>query len=168
MTDATAEDGEAAEGEGQAPAKKRWSGKRLVIFIGAPVVLLLIIGGAAWFFLFHHASGEPEVKKVVPKVVVFLDLPDMLVNLNAGGKHAAYLKLKVSLELSEPLAIPKLTELLPRIIDNFQVYLRELRPEDLAGSAGLYRLKEELLFRVNAAVQPIVVDDVLFKEMLIQ
>ena len=51
---------------------------------------------------------------------------------------------------------------------NFQVYLRELRVEDLSGSAGVYRLKEELLARVNAAVEPINVTDVLFKEMLVQ
>jgi len=57
---------------------------------------------------------------------------------------------------------------MPRIIDNFQVYLRELRLEDLRGSAGMYRLREELLTRVVAAAQPVRVKDVLFKEMLIQ
>jgi flagellar protein FliL len=57
---------------------------------------------------------------------------------------------------------------LPRIIDNFQVYLRELRVEDLKGSGGMYRLREELLLRVNAAVAPAKINDVLFKEMLVQ
>ena len=57
---------------------------------------------------------------------------------------------------------------MPRIVDNFQVYLRELRLEDLRGSAGLYRLREELLSRVNIAAQPAQVNDVLFKEMLVQ
>jgi flagellar protein FliL len=57
---------------------------------------------------------------------------------------------------------------MPRIIDNFQVYLRELRVEDLRGSGGIYRLREELLTRVNAATAPAKVVDVLFKEMLVQ
>ncbi|MFX9073467.1 flagellar basal body-associated FliL family protein, partial [Acinetobacter baumannii] len=57
---------------------------------------------------------------------------------------------------------------LPRIIDNFQVYLRELRLDDLKGSAGMYRLREELLLRVNMAAQPVKIKDVLFKEMLVQ
>jgi flagellar FliL protein len=57
---------------------------------------------------------------------------------------------------------------MPRIIDNFQVYLRELRLDDLRGSAGIYRLREELLMRVNTAAQPVHVKDVLFREMLVQ
>ncbi len=58
--------------------------------------------------------------------------------------------------------------MMPRIIDNFQVYLRELRVEDLKGSAGMYRLREEMLIRVSAAVAPAKINDVLFKEMLVQ
>ncbi len=58
--------------------------------------------------------------------------------------------------------------MLPRVVDSFQVYMRELRIEDLDGSAGMFRIKEELLSRVNAAVYPIEINDILFKEMLIQ
>ena len=61
-----------------------------------------------------------------------------------------------------------LERLMPRVIDHFQVYLRELRVDDLHGSAGVYRLKEELLRRVSAAAHPVEVRDVLFKDMLIQ
>ena len=57
---------------------------------------------------------------------------------------------------------------MPRIVDNFQVYLRELRIEDLQGAAGMYRLREELLSRVGKAAQPAEIVDILFKEMLIQ
>jgi flagellar protein FliL len=76
--------------------------------------------------------------------------------------------MSVSLELDSAADLPKLQAVLPRIIDNFQVYLRELRVEDLKGSAGMYRLREELLLRVNAAVAPAKINDVLFKEMLVQ
>jgi flagellar FliL protein len=57
---------------------------------------------------------------------------------------------------------------MPRITDTFQTYLRELRPTDLDGSAGLYRLKEELTRRVNAAIAPNKVNAVLFKEIVVQ
>lgn len=152
--------------EGQGPKKR---GKRAIIIVAAVVVLLLLVGGggAAYFFLFAPAE-EAEVAPEAPKVTVFYDLPDILVNLNSSGRQASYLKLKIALEHNDPLAVPKLNELLPRVIDNFQIYLRELRPDDLVGSAGLYRLKEELLIRVNQAVAPIKINDVLFKEMLIQ
>lgn len=165
-----ADDSEDQEG-GAADGKKKLSGKRMVVFIIIPLLLLLLVGGgAAAYFLgvFGGKAEEAEVKPEPPKVTVFHDLPDILVNLNASGRQASYLKLKVALEHQEPLSTPKLNELMPRVIDNFQVYLRELRPDDLVGSAGLYRLKEELLIRVNQAVAPIKINDVLFKEMLIQ
>ena len=50
----------------------------------------------------------------------------------------------------------------------FQTYLRELRPSDLNGSAGMFRLKEELTKRVNYAVSPNQVSAVLFKEIVVQ
>ena len=109
-------------------------------------------------------EGEPEA----PREVVFYDLPEMLVNLNSGGRQSSFLKIQVSLELGDPDAIPEIEAVLPRIVDNFQVYLRELRPEELGGTKGVVRLKEELLVRVNAAVDPVKVYDILFKEILVQ
>jgi flagellar protein FliL len=102
-----------------------------------------------------------------PKPLVFFDLPDFLVNLNSSGKKSNFLKLTVSLQIEKPEDQARLQAVLPRIIDNCQIFLRELRVEDLRGSGGLYRLREELLARVNA-VAPVKVDDVLFKEMLVQ
>jgi len=168
MSDET--DGQLEDGDGTGEGGKKKRGKRAVLFIIIGVVVLLLIGGggAAYFFLFAGKHEEEAAKPPPPKVTVFYDLPDILVNLNSSGRQASYLKLKVALEHNDPLATPKLNELLPRIIDNFQIYLRELRPDDLVGSAGLYRLKEELLVRVNQAVAPIKINDVLFKEMLIQ
>lgn len=89
-------------------------------------------------------------------------------NLNSGGRKASYLKVSVALEVEDESSIPDIEAKLPRIIDNFQVYLRELRVDDLDGSAGMFRLKEELLRRVNASVAPTQINDILFKEMLIQ
>src|SRR3546814_6497548 len=80
---------------------------------------------------------------------VFYDLPQMLVNLNTGGSKKNYLKIAISLELTSESDSVALENLLPRVVDNFQVYLRELRVEDLRGSAGVQRLREELLLRVK-------------------
>ena len=92
----------------------------------------------------------------------------MIVNLNAGTRKATFLKLRVSLELEKAEDQQTIQTLLPRVVDNFQTYLRELRIDDLKGSAGMYRLREELLTRVNAAAYPAKVNAVLFKEMLVQ
>jgi flagellar FliL protein len=161
--DATAEVGE------EKPAGGR---KKLIMIAGGAIVLLLALGGAAYFFGFldrfvgHKAPAVEEVQ--APKPAVFFDLPDLLVNLNGAGRKASFLKLTVSLELEKQDDVARLQAVLPRIIDNFQVYLRELRVEDLRGSGGIYRLREELLTRVNAAAAPVKVADVLFKEMLVQ
>ena len=100
--------------------------------------------------------------------VAFLDMPAQMIALNSGGRTPVYLKITVALELCKAEEQESVTKVLPRISDQFQTYLRELRPEDLKGSAGLYRLREELLARVNAATAPVKVSDVLFKEMIMQ
>ncbi len=163
------------EGGTEKVKKKGLSGKALILFIVLP---LLLIGGGAGGAYFagvfdspeehegEHAEEEPVEEK--EKVVVFYDMPDMLINLSSATSDASFLKLVVSLELDDELVIPELEKLLPRVMDNFQVYLRELRREDLRGSAGVYRLKEELLYRINSSVKPIQVKDILFKEMLVQ
>jgi len=110
------------------------------------------------------AASEDEE----PHDSVFYDLPEMLVNLNSGGHQASFLKIQVSLELDNAEAVPQVEAVLPRIVDNFQVYLRELRPEELSGTKGVVRLKEELLVRVNGAIEPVRVYDILFKEILVQ
>jgi flagellar FliL protein len=150
--------------------------KKLIIIVIVAVVLLLVGGGAAAYFMgvFGSSSQETEVepsddsKKAAGDLAFFHDLPDLTVNLNSKGRKRSVLKLKISLEVASPDEIPKLQALMPRVIDNFQVYLRELRLDDLKGSAGMYRLREELMMRVNAAISPAKVKAVLFKEMLVQ
>lgn len=168
------EGGDLDEGGAEKVKKKGLSGKALILFIVLPILLIGGgVGGA--FFAGVFDSEEPaeqaeveEVEEEVEKVVVFYDLPDMLINLNASSSDASFLKLVVALELDDETVLPELEKLLPRVMDNFQVYLRELRREDLRGSAGVYRLKEELLYRINSSIKPIQVKDVLFKEMLVQ
>jgi flagellar FliL protein len=161
---------EGAEGAEKPAKKKRGLVKTLLMF-GLPV--LLVLGGAAYFFLFmggeEVAEGEhgAEHAEAAPPPV-FVDLPDMLVNLTAAGGERAILKLVVALEVKDAEVAAAIDPVMPRVIDNFQVFLRELRVEDLSGSAGMFRLKEELVRRVNLAVAPSQVSDVLFKEMLIQ
>lgn len=99
---------------------------------------------------------------------VFYDLPEMIVDLSSSGRQAHYLKVRVSLELARQEDVARVEEVMPRVIDNFQTFLRELRVEDLQGAAGIYRVREELLRRVGNAVRPAQVNAVLFKEMLVQ
>ena len=163
------------EGGGSDKGKGGGGKKKLFIIVG--LVLLLVVGGAAAAYftglmqplIDMIGGGEQQVEgDAVAQDAVFYDLPELLVNLSTAGRKSTFLKLKISLELVRPEDVPKVESVMPKIIDNFQAYLRELRVEDLKGSAGMYRLREELLKRVSAAIAPIKVNDVLFKEMLVQ
>ncbi|MEO0498089.1 MAG: flagellar basal body-associated FliL family protein [Pseudomonadota bacterium] len=156
---------------GLAPTKK-WTGKKIVM-IAAPVLLLLIGGGVAAMMMGGGdedvvAEGEKAKVPEEPTELIFYEVPNLMVNLNDGGRKSTYLKLAISLEVDKASTATTLEDQLPRIIDNFQLYLRQLRMEDLSGSAGMFRLKEELLRRVNQTVAPAKVNDVLFKEILVQ
>jgi flagellar FliL protein len=165
MADSEQADGGAAEGA-SIPAPK--SKLKLVIIVVA--ALTLLGGGAAAYFLFFSHSGEEKhAEAVAAKPPAFVEVPDMLVNLvGAPGERVQYLKVKVVLELKEEKQVEAIKPSMPRVTDIFQTYLRELRPSDINGSAGLFRLKEELTKRVNAAVAPIPISAVLFKEIVVQ
>ena len=156
--------------------------KKILLFIVLP--LLLLGGGAGAYFSgalngllgksaeegteSAGAHGDGHGGGHGAPGIVFYEIPDLIVNLNSTTGQPRYLKLRVQLQLKseqDKLAIERIA---PRVIDQFQTYLRELRIRDLRGSAGIYRLRLELLARVNAAAYPVEVKDVLFQEILIQ
>lgn len=157
-----------AEGEASAAKPKRKLPLKLIA-IAAGGLLLVGGGGAGAYFYFGGGHKEEMPAQAAAKPATFVDMPDVLVNLASGGAdHAQYLKVKIVLEVPDAAAVPQIQPLMPRVMDAFQTYLRELRPTDLDGSAGLYRLKEELTRRVNAAIAPNRVTAVLFKEIVVQ
>lgn len=160
-----ADDDQVEEGaEAAAPKGKR----KLIIMSGAAVLVFLLAGGG-WFFFMRGPAVEKQVVVAPPKPPVFLDVPEVLVNLaNAPGERVQYLKVKVVLEVKDQPLVAQIQPTMPRVMDLFQTYMRELRPGDLNGSVGLFRLKEELTRRVNAAISPSQVNAVLFKEIVIQ
>ena len=159
---------EGGAGEGEELGAPKSKLKLIIIAVG---VLAILGGGAVGYFLLfgkkadeHHAEAAPP-----PKPPAFVEVPDLLVNLVGNpGDRVQYLKVKVVLEVKEEKQVEHIKPNLPRVSDIFQTYLRELRPVDLTGSAGLFRLKEELTRRVNNAVAPIQVSAVLFKEIVVQ
>lgn len=158
------------EGEAQPEGEKKPSGgskKKLILVAG--IVALLGAGGGGYVFMTRKHEG-PEATGAVRKPVAFVDIREMTVNLAAepNDPRPRFLKFKVSLEVKDPKIIPEIQPLMPRVEDAFQVFVRELRPSDLEGSSGVYRLREELLRRVNIALYPAKVDAVLFKDIVVQ
>lgn len=164
---------ESDEGEGSAEGEAPAAGgkkKKLIMFGAIGAVVLAAGGGGAYMFLGKSKSPETEAQVAAKKPVAFVDIREMIVNLapEPNQERPRLLKFKVALEVGDPKAVPTIQPLLPRVEDTFQVFVRELRATDLEGSAGVYRLREELLRRVNIAVYPTKVDAVLFKEIVVQ
>lgn len=158
---------EGQEGEGRGGGKKK-----LIIVLLLGLIIVCAAAAAGFYFLKTHEEPVPETpvaeaEAPLPSESHYFDLPDLTVNLaSAGGNR--FLRLRVVLEVGSAADLARLEQVRPRIIDDFQVYLRELRPEDLKGSAGSYRLRHDLLLRANQAAQPARVVNVLFKEFLVQ
>lgn len=177
-----ADEGEVVDDSGEAgedESNRKLSPKKIILFVLLPLLLLVGAGAGAAIMLGMLGGEEPPaevepgaeapvVEETPSAQAIFFEVPDLIVNLNTSGRKTAFLKIKIALEVSDPADVDVVNQNLPRIVDNFQVYLRELRVDDLQGSAGMYRLREELLRRVNLAVRPARVKDVLFKEMLVQ
>lgn len=150
----------------EAPPNK----KRLMIIGGGAAAALLLAGGGAFFFMGSSDEETEVATEQAVRTVAFVDVREMIVNLapEPNEEQARYLKFKVALEVSDPSAVGAIEPLMPRVEDTFQVFVRELRASELEGSAGVYRLREELLRRVNIAVHPARVDAVLFKDVVVQ
>jgi flagellar FliL protein len=183
----------AADGEGGDDDEEGGglNAKKIILFVVLPLFILLGAGGGLYFtgaldkFLKKgevteehgeehaaaddgHGAAKDDGHGGPPKSAYFLEIPDISVNLADTGSKPSYLRLKVQLELANQGDLAAVEAVMPRVVDQFQTYLRELRVRDLRGSAGIYRLQMELLTRVNAAVAPVEVKDVLFQEILIQ
>ncbi len=170
MAEADDENSEEEVGEEGEPKKKS-----KLLFIIAPVALLLLGGGgyfgASMMGLIGGGEEDTELTENAPppaKPAYYHVLPEMVVNLSSKEQRAHYLKMKIALEVADVSVAEAMQPNLPRVLDLFQVYLRELRAQDLEGSQGIYRLKEELLKRINLAVHPSRVNRILFKEIIVQ
>ncbi|MEI6160533.1 MAG: flagellar basal body-associated FliL family protein [Roseococcus sp.] len=165
--------GDEAKGEatGDAEAKPKGSKKKLIL-----LALPLLLGGAGagvWFsgILASPPPPPPAEAAAEPQPVnrqpVIVSMPDITANLNAPGRRA-FIRVKSQVEVAGPADAATLQAAMPRLVDLFTTYLREIRPEELRGSAGTHRLREELIARANIAAAPARVTDVLFTEILVQ
>ncbi|MCR0980682.1 flagellar basal body-associated FliL family protein [Roseomonas populi] len=167
----------------EAPPKKG-GGKKLILL--ALPLLLGGVGAGLWFSgmlpfgksaehtaehaaaIGGHGGAQAPAAGQPAKPPVFLDLPEVLTNLNVTGRRATFIRLKAKLELASESDAAAIQAAMPRLLDLFQTYLREMRPEELRGSQGTYRLREELRNRASLAASPARIQDVLFVEMIVQ
>jgi flagellar FliL protein len=190
-------DAPAAEAPAEGEAAPDEGGKKkppMMLIIGAAAGLVVLLGGggvAALFLMKPAPATAPHAKKKDhdkdkakkdkpgatadvgevrdgPDGSSYYTLPDLVVNMDTADGRPTFLKLKVTFEISDPDTVDLVQEDAPRLQDMFTSFLRELRPEDLAGSQGTYQLKAEILRRANMVLAPHKIDAVLIEEMLVQ
>jgi len=167
----------APEGEAGAEGAPARGGRKKLILIALPVVLIGA-GAGVWFSGLlgggpappATAAGEAQQaeQQAQNRQPVFVPMPDITANLNAPGRRSAFIRLRSQIEVAGAQDAAALQAAMPRLVDLFTTYLREVRPEELRGSAGTHRLREELIARANIAASPARVTDVLFTEILVQ
>ncbi|MGC8523869.1 MAG: flagellar basal body-associated FliL family protein [Acidibrevibacterium sp.] len=163
-----------AANETVAEAKAGGGGRRKLILLAVPL-LLAVIGAGLWFSGIlprllgsHHEAPAAAAKAAEMVAPVYTDVPEIITNLDTGGRRQSYVKLKARLELAKAGDQVVVAAAMPRILDIFQTYLREMHPDELRGSSGTYRLREEMIARANLVAQPARIVDILFEELLVQ
>jgi flagellar protein FliL len=154
------------------PEAKAPRNKKKLVIIGAAVAVLLLVGGGASYALLGESESEGESAGGSANAgagpETFIDIPPMTVNLRSADGTPRFLRVHLMLVPVSADKQEEITQKLPLIIDAYQPFLRELRPEDLAGSAAAFRLKEEMLIRANREVGADSVADVLIQDLVQQ
>lgn len=158
----------AAPAEGGEAAPAGGGKKKMLMIAGIAFIILAVVGGAAAFFLMGGDEKPKEDALANANTVVVYDLPPFTVNLLSDGGEPHFLKAKLAIELANEKDKTEVDKLQARLQDDWQNFLRQLRPEDTQGGAAMQELKEALLLRANQVVAPVVVRNVLFRELLVQ
>jgi len=144
-----------------------------------PLILglaLALAGGGGGFYAVYSgmilaadgpapASGEemPDRVKAMPDVA-FVPVDPMVISL--GSSTARHLRFQAQLEVGAPYEA-EVTELMPRVVDVLNSYLRALEPEDIETSSALIRLRAQMLRRVQIVTGGDRVRDLLIMEFVL-
>jgi flagellar FliL protein len=150
-----------------APARSR---KWLIAAVAGGLALLGAAGGGAYYLWAGHGpAADPQgAASADASAQSYVDVPAMMVNLRSSDGRAHLLKLHFMLVATDAAKTEAVKAKLPLYLDALQPFLRELRPEDLAGSAAMFRLKEEMMARAADAFGTGMVRDVLIQDLVQQ
>lgn len=146
-------------------------GKRILLFL-IPILIILLSGLIYFIVSYFRDANTQEVKvekvnKQLTDNYLYHDFDGILVGLYTADNQRSFLKVSFSIQMSDEATMDALTSKSPIVRDAVQLFLRELRPEELSGTAGVLMIKTEFIKRINKIISPMKIDDILFKELLL-
>ncbi len=148
--------------------------RRKRLMLGLMVVGALVLGGGGTagvlYFFGLLGSGEPAHRKTAVLTLgapALVDLPEALVDLKVGTCRSPYLRFIMTVEVSSE-SVAAVNDAMPRLQDAIQQHLRGKERQDLAGTEGADRLRNEAREIVNRVVAPVTINGVLFKKFVLQ
>lgn len=170
---------EEEEGGGEGKPPKKGMNKVLLIVIAVLLLLLLGVGG----FIMFGGNGDQEKaegeKGKVEKAVEVEEVQDPLklgeivafepfiVNLSGeGGKR--FLKVTMQVEMNKKKLAEEVNNKMPQMKDMIITVLASKTVDELLTIEGKFKLKEQLLTRINSNLKTGVVKNVYFVEFVIQ
>lgn len=156
-----------------ADAPQAGAARRRKLLIAGVAAAVLVAGGGTGAFLLTRSDAATAVEEhaatagddVMNQPV---DVPPLLVNLRSPDNAPHFLKVHVMLVPGPKSSADALKKEVPVLLDAYQPFLRELRPEDLSGSAAVFRIKEQLLVRAHETLGEGHVKDVLVQDLIQQ
>lgn len=143
------------------------------LLIGLVLAILLGGGGfyAVWAGLILAPADQAAEEEILDDPeeplpdVAFVPVPPLVVNVGTGVT-ARHLRFHVQLEVKKD-AEDDVTQMLPRVVDVFNGYLRAIELAELEHKAALVRLRAQLLRRVQIVTGEGRVQDLLIMEFVL-
>ncbi len=168
-------EGKGAEAPADEAKAKKKSPMMLIVII---IVVGLIIGGGGAVTIMLLKGGEDteeaeeakkETKKEIKPTMLgpVIPLESFIVNLTgAGGRN--YLKVNISIELSDVKLQEEITNKLPKIRDTILLVLSTKTFDDIKTSQGKLVMKDELLMRLNSYLTSGTIENLYFTSFVVQ
>ncbi|MCU4654319.1 flagellar basal body-associated FliL family protein [Roseibacterium sp. SDUM158016] len=169
--------------------KSKRSVRGRVVMFALPALALVAAGAAAYLHFFSvaddmsHQSVDADASveegieiaaaEGMAEELTLVPLREIIVNISAttasGVRAQRFLKLNLAIAYDEGVeGAGRVLERQPYIRDAFVDYLRLLNESDLSGSAGLARLRSELLHRARSLAETDAPRELLVVDLVIQ
>lgn len=144
---------------------------KMPVIIG---LVLAVLGGAGGFYavssgtILSAESGEVATEtETLSKdaQISFVSVDPLTISLG-GSANADHLRFRADLEVPT-MYKDEVAQMLPRVVDVLNSYLRALEPRDLEARAALTRLRAQMLRRVQVVVGEGRVNDLLVMEFVL-